>query len=137
VEDASDFARMLQDSACWASVGGARVARDSLQRIVIGLAAGALEREAPPDRGALVRARDRLSELFELLLTRATIVAKRRKIKAFTYQVITKSMESQTRATGRDESSSQILVDGKPWVWSEVDPLLTPRAPSRYFAEDS
>ena len=35
-------------------------------------------------------------------------------------------MESQARATGRDESSSQILVDGKPWVWSEVDPLLTP-----------
>ena len=97
-----------------------------MQHITSSLTAGILDREAPLDRGVLVRARGRLNELLVLLLARAKFTGKRKKIKAFTYQIISQVMVTQENATGRVENRVRIQVDGQPWVWSQVDPLLTP-----------
>ena len=61
-----------------------------------------------------------------MLLARADFRQKRKKIKAFAFRIITQVMVSQVRATGRVENHVRIQVDGQPWVWDHVDPLLTP-----------
>ena len=76
---------------------------------------GVIKRESPPTRELLVQARHTLGELIVLLLEGT--------------EVISVSMGAQPSRSNHRQShqlcTDRVLIDGEPWAWNDVNPLLT------------